>query len=177
MAQSMSEVPPTLRDGEPAPTVSAKRQPVPMWGRDHWQVLFLLELWEVMNSGRPDLDKLACNHGTHPQFRGPHALFKQTTVPSTTLFNGAVLAGYDDWDIIEDLVWAGMVRWDGTGMTPIFHLTDLGWHVAGQLRRFAVAPNNGRIQGNFRPDRQAKRKGRGINMQAWMGQARKEGDL
>lgn len=131
--------------------MTMERQPVAMWGREHWQTFYLIELAVVTNSGRPDYNRIRCNNAKNPHRRSPGAPFQQDYPPSTTLMNGTVLDGYDDWDCIEDMIHAGLLEWNGTGASPMFALTCAGWKIASQLRQ-DVARNNGKVRGDkFKP--------------------------
>jgi hypothetical protein len=41
----------------------------------------------------------------------------------------------DDWIAVDDFIKHGLLRWEGTGMNPVFKLTPLGWAVAHAARR------------------------------------------
>ena len=119
---------------------SIPRDPVPphLWGRDHLSVLLYLET-VVVKGGDPDRDRMRTNVKRHPALAGPslQALppeYRTREYP-TRLVSGPDLFDHDDWDCARDLEAAGLLRWEGTGVTPIFKLTDLGWKVAGKLRR------------------------------------------
>lgn len=121
------------------------RNPIHRWGRDHWTVLLLIETICVDKRGEPDLRRFRTNPARHPGLLSPDVRIagggwepKYATRLRTE--DGLVLGSqpdpdHDDWDCVEDLVEAGMVVWGGTGMHPIFQLTDSGWDLAGRLRR------------------------------------------
>lgn len=109
------------------------RTPVPIedFGHDHWSTFGYLETRIVDYGGVVDKHHLRCIHKRHPH--RAHAGGDATRYP-TRLRGGATLANHDDWDCLDDFEAAGLVDNAGTGMHPVFQLTDLGREVAGKLR-------------------------------------------
>lgn len=102
-----------------------------LFGRDHLSTLLYLEARAVDHSGRPNMANLKCNANRHPF----PANGKWDPKYNTKLADGTAVDGHDDWDCIEDMVAAGWLRWEGTGASPVFVLTDAGWAKAHELRR------------------------------------------
>lgn len=102
------------------------------FGRDHWSTLAYIETRCVDHKGVPGLDQMRCNPDEHPGLCGRGGWSGKY---SSKLKDGSQVEGHDDWHCVEDLEREGLLRWEGTGMHPIFVLTDKGWKVAGQLRR------------------------------------------
>jgi len=42
----------------------------------------------------------------------------------------------DDWSAVEDMVRDELLFWGGTGLNPVFSLTDKGWSTTAALRRW-----------------------------------------
>lgn len=118
--------------------------PMPLWGKDHWSTLAYLETRIVDHSGVLDPRNMRCNTN------GPHGHFAHVANDAcydTRLIGASIQSFHDDWDCIDDMVAAGLVEWSGTGVNPVFRLTDLGWRVAGRLRRHIAET---RKSGTFR---------------------------
>jgi len=47
---------------------------------------------------------------------------------------GAQAHDHDDWDCADDIETAGFVRVLGTGVNPVFKMTEKGWEVVKQLQ-------------------------------------------
>ena len=82
---------------------------------------------------------MRCDYDRHPQFycdytHGHGANQKARKYP-TRLAHGVEKENHDDWDCVEDLVAAGLVVWHGTGINPVFNLTEEGWRYTDILRR------------------------------------------
>lgn len=112
-------------------TVAAPEIPITQWAKDHWSTLAYIETRIVDFAGAVDPRNLRCDHRIHsPRARGPNAAGYPTR-----LRDGATASPHDDWSCIEDFVREGLVIWNGTGLNPIFELTELGWTVAAALRK------------------------------------------
>lgn len=115
-------------------------KPVPpkLWGRDHTSTLLYVETRCVDYQGVIGAVHMRSWPGR--PLRGdvggpvPSAVGGRRGVP-TRLADGTELSEHDDWDCVEDMVAAGLIKWEGTGMQPILVLTDKGWRVAHRLRR------------------------------------------
>ena len=105
--------------------------PIEDFGKDHWSTFGYIEIRVVDHDGRVVNEHLRCINKRHPFFahRGGDA----TNYP-TELRGGRKLSGHDDWDCLEDLENAGLLYNVGTGVNPVFRLTDRGREIAGQLR-------------------------------------------
>jgi len=117
--------------------------PMALWGKDHWSTLAYLETRVVDQAGKPDLRHLRCDPRRHPGLGNG----QDGGAYPTRLNDGTTREHHDDWDCIDDMVAEGLVVWEGTGVNPVFRLTDLGWQVAGQLRRHTAET---RASGLFR---------------------------
>ena len=91
--------------------------PMEKWGRDHQTLLTYIETRCVDQGGIPD-----------PRHLRPGE-------SGTRLPGKVVLANHSDWNCIDDLVAADMLIRHGTGINPVFELTDAGWELAGKMRR------------------------------------------
>lgn len=88
----------------------------------------------VDRRGVPEKQRMRCDNRLHPQ----HAHLPQTfgTFNSHTRLAGkAIAVDHDDWDCIEDMAREGLIEIGGTGLHPIWRLTDEGWKYAHSLRR------------------------------------------
>lgn len=105
------------------------RKPIPSarWGKDHWSTFMYLETRAVDHRGSIDLRHMRT---------APGGLRRQP-VPGDypTKLNDGELYGHDDWDCAEDLEHEGLVENVGTGLNPLYRLTDRGWIVANLIRR------------------------------------------
>lgn len=103
------------------------------WGVDHLSTLLYVRAVVVDHEGKPNIDRMRTWPGRPRRGWGrgipfPHVLV--TREYPTKLANGVMLREHDDWDCVEDLVQAGLVTWEGTGMHPILGLTPYGWRVS-----------------------------------------------
>lgn len=108
------------------------------FGSDHWRLLvyvFTLCSFSKDSVGRPNHDRMRCNHALHPGLGG---LLNSRVVwrPSFgTRLNVETLPEHDDWHCIDDFVAAGYVELLGTGIHPAFKLTAEGRRQAEALHR------------------------------------------
>lgn len=146
--------------GARAPKPVAARDPVPMelFGRDHWSTLLYLETRCVDHGGKPAIAHMRCDPHRHPDLA-----HTKWTEDIPTRAKGYSLAKHDDWDCVEDLIAAGLLR--RLPRTPaakalsteeyasrmqerraitvgVYTLTDEGWRVVGQLRRYRAEGGN-----------------------------------
>jgi hypothetical protein len=105
--------------------------PIEEFGRDHWSTFGYLEVRVVDHGGVVDRRHMRCHHGRHPQFA--HEGGDAVDTP-TRLRGGFRIYHHDDWDCLEDLEAAGLLESGGTGLHPVYSLTDLGREVVGKLR-------------------------------------------
>lgn len=105
------------------------------WGKDHLSTLIYIESCIVDGNGTPNADKMRTKTGSpRGQFRSPRPSCEGGEYP-TVLSDGTLLSGHDDWDCVDDMEKPGVVVWGGTGLNPVFSLTDIGWELAGRIRR------------------------------------------
>jgi hypothetical protein len=100
------------------------------FGRDHWSLFGYIETVCVDHEGVPELWRLRCNAQTHPALVGAHTGGRFYPTRTRT----QEIPGHDDWDCADDLEAAGLILVGGTGINPIFRMTDLGLRLAGELR-------------------------------------------
>lgn len=106
--------------------------PVELWGKDHWSTLLYIEVRCVDHFGTPNRDHLRCHTAVHPGLAGRGG--DGSRYP-TRLNNGNEITEHDDWSCLEDAEAAGLLKWEGSGINPVFRLTDEGWKVVHALRR------------------------------------------
>lgn len=113
-----------------------KPVPVELWGRDHITTFLYIESCCVDQGGVPGAAQMRTWSG-RPRRGRMDARIPSSIGPDhpTRLNDGTNLTEHDDWDCADDMVAAGLLEWQGTGLNPIFKLTDTGWAVAGKLRR------------------------------------------
>jgi len=109
--------------------------PISKFGKDHWSLLVYIECRCVDNKGVPDLRQMRCNSNTHPGLL-PFPNWAWETKNGTTLNDGKKLSKHDDHDCAEDLEKAGFIVITGTGINPIYAMTEKGWEIVGLIRRF-----------------------------------------
>jgi len=108
-----------------------KNIPMKKWGKDHWSVLAYIECRCVDNKGQIDRRHLRVDPKRHPDLA--HVEWDED-VP-TILAKGEKKPKHDDIDCIEDLEKEGIVKWLGTGINPVFELTDFGLQISSNLRK------------------------------------------
>lgn len=113
-----------------------QRDPIPMelWAKDHWSTFAYIETRVVDHKGVLNRDHMRCNPDIHPGL-GNQAQAISGKGLTTTLKDGNKIGEHDDWSCAEDLESAGYVEWNGTGMNPVFALTESGWQLSHALRR------------------------------------------
>jgi hypothetical protein len=121
----------------------AKTNPSPIpparFGKDHWSTFGYLCCIITSDKGVPDMRRLRIDCSRHPGFKGPmmrgFADGKGYPTIGRILPSGEkdMIENHDDIDCIKDLVAAGLVEWKGTGVTPVFALTKLGWKVNREM--------------------------------------------
>jgi len=139
-----------VSEGEVRVTARAKRQkakklfyngatlPKEVWGRDHESTMLYIETRCVDYGGVPVAAQMRTCKG-RPRRGSVSGRDGALPLPPgdfpTHLADGTELYGHDDWDCVNDLVAAGLLEWLGTGLLPVFRLTDAGWEFVGKLRR------------------------------------------
>lgn len=109
------------------------------WGRDHLSTLLYIESVCINNNGKPVAAKMRQTPGQPSRgwdLNGVYHIAPPSPDPQgypTRLADGTEIWGHDDYDCAADMVEAGILRWEGTGISPVFALTDYGWYVCGKL--------------------------------------------
>lgn len=115
--------------------------PVSEWGKDHWSTLAYIETRAVDHGGEPYKEHMRCDPDIHPQFaNSTNRAFPNSRYP--TRLKTRELYGHDDWSCLEDAEEAGFIRSKGTGLFPIYELTDYGRVVVGKLRAWKASGRN-----------------------------------
>lgn len=112
--------------------------PMSKFGKDHWSTFAYIETRIVDHKGEPNKRHMRCNNKRHPQ----HAHIDTGKEYPTILFGGVKLHDHDDWDCLDDLEQCGLLtqpKMRGTGLFPVYELTDTGKQVAAQLREHKSA--------------------------------------
>jgi hypothetical protein len=112
--------------------------PVEQWGRDHYSTFAYICTCVVNKGGVLSRDRMRCNEHLHPGLTGRyHTLFASESSPHspTRLKDGTTLDDHDDWSCADDLEAVGLIEWNGTGVNPVFALTEAGWAVWYRLER------------------------------------------
>lgn len=122
-------------------------EPIAMeeWGQDHWSTLAYLETIQVDGKGHIDRSRMRTDRAMHPDL----AWNPRLPCKYPTRLKGRELAGHDDWSCVEDMAAAKLLSltWDGMGSAWV-EFTELGWQLAGMLRRHKAAGGN---WSNFQP--------------------------
>lgn len=100
------------------------------FGCDHWSTLLYVEARCTDNSGIPDRRNMRCLDGRHPQYSHGH----DSSEHPTRLADDKLLPNHDDWDCVDDLERAGLVVIGGTGINPVWQMTEEGQRIVGLLR-------------------------------------------
>jgi len=133
----------TTWDGTP---VSPER-----WGKDHLSTLLYIETLCVDGNGRPRADRMRTNRGAplRGKVSGPPVHFSKDY--PTRLRCGTELWAHDDWDCAYDIETFGFIEWKGTGISPVFVMTDAGRELTGRLRRhLSERPSGQRTVAGFK---------------------------
>jgi hypothetical protein len=87
--------------------------------------------------GVPNPEHMRVDLDIHPQFgnRASQAGSTRLKKYPTVIKGGEKVEGHDDWSCVDDFVAAGLLEWKGTGVNPVFALTDEGYKVSALLRR------------------------------------------
>jgi len=123
------------------------RDPVPMeyWGKDHWSTFAYIETRIVDHKGRPCSHHMRNDPDRHPAFGNA---YDKMDIPTRekyptrlSIWNGDKcefheLKDHDDWDCIEDAEKIGLLENKGTGINPVYRLTEYGKQVAAELRQW-----------------------------------------
>lgn len=124
-------------------TIAVRRED---WGKDHFSTLVYIETRCVDYKGVPFLDHLRCNPARHQRHGGRAARLVGTSARRDEPWKyGSVIRGgvripeHDDWDVLDDLVNAGLLEWNGTGENPVFKMTESGWALVQAIRKHKAA--------------------------------------
>lgn len=111
--------------------------PIEQWGKDHWSTFAYIACVVTGRKGEPDKDRMRTDKDLHPGLVGRHVAFLDSSKKYPTILKGGVeLANHDDWSCAEDLESSGLIEWKGTGIQPVFELTEFGWIVFKELTDF-----------------------------------------
>ena len=110
--------------------------PMSIWSKDHWSTLAYLECRTVDHKGIIAKHHMRTDADRHPGLAW--RIFEdddgnEKKYP-TRLKCGVDLHDHDDWNCTDDMVMAGLIVKEGTGLHPIVRLTDLGEQVCAALR-------------------------------------------
>lgn len=109
--------------------------PTEKWGKDHWSCLAYIEGRIVDHKGVPNIENMRVDIDIHPQFDNRAARLQREKRYPTRLNDGTEVEKHDDWSCVDDMEAAGLLEWKGTGINPVFVLTDEGHRVAAALRK------------------------------------------
>lgn len=118
------------------------------FGKDHWSTFAYAECRMVDDRGILNREHMRCNIKRHPQFANSFNTLQPDMPTSPTMLRGhfkdkrKARRGHDDWDCLYDLEAAGLLKLNGTGISPIVELTDYGRAVAGLLRKHKADGGN-----------------------------------
>jgi hypothetical protein len=106
--------------------------PLALFGKDHWSLFAYVETRIVDYRGEVANVHLRADWriNEHRKHKGGDA-----RAYPTRLKNGETASPHDDWSCIDDLVREGLLVWNGTGLHPIFALTEQGRDAAAKLRQ------------------------------------------
>jgi hypothetical protein len=118
------------------------------FGKDHWSLLAYVGCRVVDNEGTINNEHLRCHPERHPHYvgwrRAEHggmwdvkystrlAGFFETEGEDQLNYR---LDDHDDWDCLQDLEIAGLIKIHGTGLHPLVALTKYGHKIEARLRR------------------------------------------
>ena len=118
--------------------------PVSRWGKDHWSTLAYIECRIVDHKGVPARAHMRTDADLHPGLAGHTEQWVPTRTKNdrkypTRLRDWTQLFDHDDWSCLEDAEEAGMLTSRGTGINPVYSLTDRGRKVCNALRAHKAA--------------------------------------
>ncbi len=121
--------------------VITDRVPMEKWGKDHWSTLGYIETRCVDHKGVPALEHMRTDPDRHPGLVA-YSYNMPTEKSPTRLKGDATKENHDDWDCADDMIAEGLLKWQGTGINPVFVLTKRGRQVAAKLRAHKVNGGN-----------------------------------
>ena len=121
------------------------RDPVlpPWFGKDHWSTFAYIEICCVDRNGVASRDRMRTDPDVHAGLYGttrrsisllPSRKYP-TRLKSPATGKPVLLDDHDDWSCMEDCIAAGLAVDLGTGINPLYKLTELGHKVAAALRK------------------------------------------
>lgn len=105
--------------------------PAEEFGQDHWSTFAYLCSAIVGQGGKLRAERMRTDQKRHRHLADPR--LTDRTCPPTRLASGRQVFDHDDWDCAEDLVDAGLLESRGSGLFPIFWLTDSGWRLCREI--------------------------------------------
>ncbi len=120
-------------------TGSKKVIPMKQFGKDHWSTFAYVVTRCINHRGTIGKQHMRCDSDRHPQHFRTY-IGKEVKYP--TLLHGFFedntkkVNDHDDWDCLDDLVVAGLLfepKDKGTGLNPVYDVTEIGWIVSNQL--------------------------------------------
>lgn len=106
------------------------------WGRDHWSTFAYIAHWcqEYGANGFPVASdrhrrQMRVDPKIHPGLAWAMPIDGEVADGGeypTRLNDGVEVRGHDDYSCVEDMGREGLVEWKGTGISPIFRLTERG---------------------------------------------------
>lgn len=128
------------------------------FGKDHFSLLAYVGCRVADNEGSLNFEHLRCHPERHPHYLGWRRIehgdmwdvkystrlagFFETEGEDQLNFR---LDDHDDWDCLQDLEIAGLVKIHGTGLHPLVALTDYGHKIEARLRKHKA--NKGQFNG------------------------------
>lgn len=117
--------------------------PIEQFGKDHWSTFAYIECQCVDNGGVVNSSRMRTDGDRRPWFGSSNSEKKYPTRLKGYFENSDLaVSDHDDWDCAIDLEKAGLLKIEGTGLSPIFKLTDKGKIVAARLRSFKADGGN-----------------------------------
>lgn len=121
------------------------------FGKDHWSAFAYIVTRCIDHGGQPNKDHMKTNTKRHPTGAGiaghsdcPTRLKGYFDLPEKDR-KSRELKGHDDWDCLDDLIAAGLLiepSDEGTGMFPVYRVTDKGWEVSKLLNTHKADGNH-----------------------------------
>jgi len=115
--------------------------PIHKFGKDHWSTFVYIDTRIMDYKGEPDRNHMRTDKDRHPGLTHDFSDLPNKKYP-TILKDNVELLDHDDWDCLEDCQEAGLLKIHGTGIYPVYILTDSGRQVASQLRDFKSNSGN-----------------------------------
>jgi len=112
---------------------------VEKFGKDHWSTFAYAETCVVDSKGQLSTSRMRCHARRHP---GLVSVAGDGSKYPTRLNDGTEVWEHDDWDCLDDLEDVGLLEINGTGINPVIKLTELGYSVAAELRRYKSQGGN-----------------------------------